>query len=66
MVTMARSKSLWGPYEEDPGNPVLTSDMDNPDELQRCGHADIVCTQNASGTWYILCKNRRRAADSVY
>ena len=46
MVTMARSKSLWGPYEEDPGNPVLTSDMENPDELQRCGHADSVCTQN--------------------
>lgn len=52
MVTMARSKSLWGPYEEDPGNPVLTSDMENPDELQRCGHADIVCTQN--GEWYMV------------
>ena len=52
MVTMARSKSLWGPYEENPGNPVLTSDMENPDELQRCGHADIVCTQN--GEWYMV------------
>ena len=20
MVTMARAKSIWGPYEEDPGN----------------------------------------------
>ena len=52
MVTMARAKSIWGPYEEDPGNPVLTSDMENPDELQRCGHADIVCTQN--GEWYMV------------
>ncbi len=46
MVTMARSRSIWGPYEEDPGNPVLTSDVDNPEKLQKCGHADLVCTQN--------------------
>ena len=52
MVTMARSKSLWGPYEEDPGNPVLTSDRKDPEALQRCGHADIVCTQN--GEWYMV------------
>lgn len=52
MVTMARAKSIWGPYEEDPGNPVLTSDMEKPDALQRCGHADIVCTQK--GEWYMV------------
>lgn len=52
MVTIARAKSIWGPYEEDPGNPVLTSDMENPDALQRCGHADIVCTQK--GEWYMV------------
>ena len=34
------------------GNPVLTSDMENPDALQRCGHADIVCTQK--GEWYMV------------
>lgn len=52
MVTMARAKSVWGPYEENPGNPVLTSDKENRDALQRCGHADIVCTQN--GEWYMV------------
>lgn len=52
MATMARSRSIWGPYEEDPGNPVLTSDVENPDALQKCGHADIVCTQN--GEWYMV------------
>lgn len=25
MVTMARSKNLWGPYESNPANPVLTN-----------------------------------------
>lgn len=52
MATMARSRSIWGPYEEDPGNPVLTSDVENPEELQKCGHADLVCTQN--GEWYMV------------
>lgn len=52
MVTMARSHSIWGPYEADPGNPVLTSDLEKPDAPQKCGHADIVCTQN--GEWYMV------------
>lgn len=52
MATMARSQSIWGPYEEDPGNPVLTSDLGNPEALQKCGHADLVCTQN--GEWYMV------------
>ena len=52
MVTMARARSIWGPYEEDPGNPVLTSDVENPEALQRCGHGDLVCTQN--GEWYMV------------
>ena len=52
MATMARARSIWGPYEEDTGNPVLTSDVENPEELQKCGHADLVCTQN--GEWYMV------------
>lgn len=52
MVTMARARSIWGPYEEDPGNPVLTSDVENPEALQRCGHGDLVCTQNRE--WYMV------------
>lgn len=50
-VTMARSKSLFGPYEIDPKNPMLTS-CDKPDlRLQRAGHASLVQTQH--GDWYI-------------
>lgn len=52
MVTMARSRSIWGPYEADPENPVLTSDVENPDALQKCGHGDLVCAQN--GEWYLV------------
>ncbi len=51
-VTMARSKSITGPYEVDPVNPILTSVNDPRLELQRAGHASLVETQN--GEWYMV------------
>lgn len=51
-VTMARSKSIWGPYETAPDNPILTSDRNDMNALQKCGHADFVDTQN--GEWYMV------------
>lgn len=49
-VTMARSRSLAGPYELHPDGPILTA-RDRPDApLQRAGHADLVETQ-VGGTW---------------
>lgn len=51
-VTMARSESVWGPFETAPGNPILTSNREEAGWLQKCGHADIVQTQN--GEWYMV------------
>lgn len=51
-VTMARAKTIWGPFETAPENPVLTSDREDMSALQKCGHADIVETQ--SGEWYMV------------
>jgi xylan 1,4-beta-xylosidase len=51
-VTVARSKSITGPYEVDPQNPILTSKDDPSLELQKAGHASIVETQN--GEWYMV------------
>lgn len=51
-VTMARSRSLTGPYEIDPENPVLTARYDCTLPLQRTGHGDLVETQN--GEWYMV------------
>lgn len=48
-VTVARSRSLHGPYQVDPTNPILTSNEE--DELQKAGHASLVETQN--GEWYM-------------
>lgn len=50
-VTIARSKSITGPYEVDPENPMLTS-WGNPSlKLQKAGHASLVQTQK--GEWYM-------------
>jgi len=51
-VIIARSKSLFGPYEEYPKNPVLTSRDDATLPLQKAGHGDLVETQN--GEWYMV------------
>ncbi len=50
-ATMARSRSLFGPYEVDPMNPILTSDKSDEDQLQKAGHGCLVETQN--GEWYM-------------
>lgn len=50
-VTLVRSNSIWGPYEEDPQLHVMTA-RDKPEaELQRCGHASIV--EAADGRWWM-------------
>ncbi|HSE25114.1 MAG TPA: glycoside hydrolase family 43 protein [Pyrinomonadaceae bacterium] len=54
-VTLARSRSLNGPYEVHPDNYILTA-RDRPDvTLQRAGHADLVETQNGETYMVFLC-----------
>ncbi|SEN35495.1 xylan 1,4-beta-xylosidase [Actinacidiphila rubida] len=50
-VTVARSRTLLGPYESDPAGPTLTS-RGRPDlVLQKAGHGSLVETQ--TGEWYL-------------
>lgn len=63
-VTLARSRSLTGPYELHPDVHILTS-RHRPDiELQRAGHGDLVETQNGDTYMVHLCgrplRNRGR------
>ncbi|KWX86298.1 beta-xylosidase [Paenibacillus riograndensis] len=60
-VTVARSASLFGPYEVDPQNPMLTSSGKPELVLQKSGHASLVETQ--TGEWYIAHLSGRPAAD---
>lgn len=50
-VSVGRSRSLFGPYEESPYNPVLKQ-TDKNAVIQRSGHCDLVETQN--GEWWAV------------
>lgn len=51
-ITLARSKTITGPYEVHPLNPVLTARNHPTAALQKCGHGDIVEAPN--GDWYCV------------
>lgn len=50
--TVARAKTIWGPYESSPDNPLLTARNDMTLPLQKAGHGDIV--EALDGTWYLV------------
>ena len=51
--TIARSRSVLGPYEGNPSNPILTMrHMGKKALIQNAGHADLIETQN--GDWYAV------------
>lgn len=59
--TVARSKSIHGPYDIHPQNPLITA-RDYPDSvLQKTGHGDIV--QTPGGEWYFVHLTGRPSID---
>lgn len=50
MVTMARSKSPWGPFEPCNRNPLLTH-RSLPGSIRATGHADMI---EADGKWFVV------------
>ena len=52
--TIARSRNIWGPYDANPSNPILThcnaAGQGNP--IQGLGHADII--QSHDSSWWIV------------
>ncbi len=53
-VTIARSKNIWGPFESNPANPILShanaKGVENP--IQGVGHGDLV--QAKDGSWFMV------------
>ncbi|MEU1161089.1 glycoside hydrolase family 43 protein [Streptomyces sp. NPDC005921] len=49
-AAVARSRSLFGPYEPDPAGPLLTSRHDPRLALQKAGHCSLV--ETPAGEWY--------------
>lgn len=60
-VSVLRSSSLLGPYEESPCNPLVKSK--SADELQRAGHGSLVKTQEGRIYLAYLCS---RSVDGAY
>ncbi|MCM3444221.1 glycoside hydrolase family 43 protein [Metabacillus halosaccharovorans] len=51
MVTIARSKSPYGPFESNPNNPIL-SNRSSTKPIQATGHADLIQTEE--GSWWAV------------
>lgn len=62
MVTMAKSHNIWGPYIDNPANPIATQvkvpGMGKP--IQGAGHADIV--QAHDNSWWMVLHGYRSIA----
>ncbi|MDO5416626.1 MAG: family 43 glycosylhydrolase [Lachnospiraceae bacterium] len=52
MVNVARSRSIWGPYEACPANPILTNRNDASKRVLETGHADLI--DDGEGNYYIV------------
>lgn len=63
MVTMARSKSIHGPYEVNPSNPVLTN-ANTTNYFQTVGHADLF--QDGAGNWWGVALSTRSGPEYIY
>ncbi|MDR1202619.1 MAG: glycoside hydrolase family 43 protein [Tannerellaceae bacterium] len=54
-VTIARSRDIYGPYESNPANPIMThinmNEQNNP--IQGIGHADFI--EAHDGSWWVVC-----------
>jgi len=65
-VSIWRSKNIFGPYEMNPNNPIITHrDYTNDHEIHATGHADVVQTQN-NEWWMVLLGVRPYGTESSY
>ncbi|KAI0021462.1 putative xylanase 35 [Xylariomycetidae sp. FL0641] len=60
MTSMARSPSIWGPFEPSENNPIWTAYGTN-NYIQHCGHSDLV--QDGHGSWWIVMLGVRKRGD---
>ena len=59
-VTISRSQSIFGEYENYQGNPILTHrHLGNGFPIWNVGHGDLV--ELANGDWYMVCLGSRMA-----
>lgn len=52
-ITIARAKTIWGPYQPCPRNPIFTHEHHYAHPIQATGHADLVV--DTAGNWWMVC-----------
>jgi len=66
METIARSRNIWGPYESNPDNPIIThrgiTGAFNP--IQGTGHADLI--QASDSSWWMVFLAFRKAGGDFH
>ena len=60
-ITMARSRNIWGPFQSDPANPVLTAEGSSG-IVQCVGHGDLF--QDQEWQWWCVTLARREYGGS--
>ncbi len=64
--TIARSNNIWGPYTDNPANPILAhanaAGQENP--IQGVGHADII--QAHDNSWWMVFHGYRTVSDKAH
>lgn len=63
MVTAARSRDVWGPYEACPDNPILTA-KGTGEYVQHTGHCDMF--EDGEGNWWGVCLAARKDGEGRY
>jgi len=63
MVTIARSRGIWGPYESCPHNPIL-SNRHAYEEIHGTGHGDLI--EAADGSWWMVHLGFRQTAGTIH
>ena len=63
MITVARSKDIWGPYEAFEKNPILTA-RGTDNYIRYTGHCDMF--QDQSGAWWGVCLGVRKDLGARY
>ncbi|WP_320111044.1 glycoside hydrolase family 43 protein [Draconibacterium orientale] len=64
--TIARSNSIWGPYTDNPANPILThcNAAGQGKPIQGIGHADII--QAHDNSWWMVFHGYRNISDKTH
>lgn len=57
METVGRSRSPWGPFENDPANPWIAQHTSWDFKVRSVGHCDL--TDTPGGNWWVVCLGTR-------